>query len=65
MQQNLGSSFQPMLSNHNASAIMQARQKPAVDQFSEKALVDYLPYQSVDGFGTSNPIMLKSSLGQT
>ncbi len=40
---------------------MQARQKPLVDQFSEKALVDFQPYQSVDGF--SNPILLKTTSG--
>ena len=60
-----GNSYHPMQSTHNASAIMQARQKPVVDQFSDKALVDYQPYQSLDSFGQSNPVMLKKKVGQT
>lgn len=43
---------------------MQARQKPVVDQFSDKACVDYHPYQSVDSFGQSNPVMLKQKMEQ-
>jgi hypothetical protein len=56
-----GNAYHPMQSTHNASAIMQARQKPVVDQFSDKALVDYKPYQSVDSFGQSNPVMLRQA----
>lgn len=51
--------YQPMQSTHGNSAIMQARQKPFVDPFSSKALVDFQPYQSVDQF--SNPILLKTT----
>ena len=51
----------PMQSTHNNSAIMQARQKPIVDQFSDKAFVDYKPYQSVDGMGTTNPVLWRQN----
>jgi len=39
-----GNTYHPMQSTHNESAIMQSRQKPVVDQFSDKALVNYQPY---------------------
>ena len=41
----------PMVSNHNNNAILKARQKPVVAQFSTKALHDYSAYQSVDDLG--------------
>jgi len=38
------SQLHPMQSSHAASAILQARQKPAVQQFSAKALHNYSAY---------------------
>ena len=51
----------PMQSTHNNSAIMQARPKAVVDKFSEKAFVDYKPYKSVDGMGTTNPVLWRQN----
>ena len=51
----------PMQSTHNNSAIMQARPKAVVDKFSDKAFVDYKPYQSVDGMGTTNPVLWRQN----
>jgi len=51
----------PMVSNHNNSAILKARQKPVVAQFSTKALHDYSAYQSVDDLGQSNPLLVNIS----
>jgi hypothetical protein len=51
-----------MQSNHNTSAIIQARPKPTVDQFSEKALVDYQSFLSVDEMGNTMPLLLKTNV---
>jgi len=46
-----------MLSSHNNSAILKARPKAVVAEFSSKALHDYSAYQSVDELGQSNPLL--------
>jgi hypothetical protein len=51
----------PMVSNHNNSALLKSRPKPAVAQFSAKALHDYSAYQSVDDLGQSNPLLINMS----
>lgn len=56
-----GNNYHPMQSQHNQSAIMQSRPQANVDKFSDKALVGYQPYQSVDSFGQSNPVMLRQA----
>lgn len=47
----------PMQSNQHNSAILNARQKPVVGMFSEKAVHNYSAYQSVNTLG-GNPMLV-------
>lgn len=63
-----GSALLPMQSSHVASAILQARQKPAVQHFSSKALHNYSAYQTInESKHGGNPIVVThrdSDIGQ-
>ena len=52
----------PMQSNHNSSAILASRPKATISQFSDKALLNYSAYQSVNsGIGGGNPIIVNQT----
>ena len=56
---NHAATLYPMQSNHNSSAILAARPKATISQFSDKALLNYSAYQSVNsGLGGGNPIIV-------
>lgn len=53
------SALLPMQSSHASSAILAARQKPAVQHFSSKALHNYSAYQTInDSKQGGNPIVV-------